>query len=89
MRVFNNAAENDEVIASRISVDHETGVCPRTKARLRLVMLDEEQRKQLRQSLEKLAASETAKFARGNKEKEKENAQRAIAELTRFADWLE
>ena len=89
MRVFNDVAEHDEVVASRISVDHETGVCPRTKARLRLVMLDEEQRKQLRASLAKLAASETAKFARGNKQKEKEDAQRAVEEMNRFADWLE
>ena len=89
MRVFNDVAELDEVVASRISVDHETGVCPRTKARLRLVMLDEEQRKQLRASLAKLAASETAKFARGNKQKEKEDAQRAVEEMSRFSDWLE
>ena len=89
MRVFNDVAEHDEVVASRISVDHETGVCPRTKARLRQVMLDEEQRKQLRASLAKLAASETAKFARGNKQKEKEDARRAVEEMSRFADWLE
>ena len=89
MRVFNDVAEYDEVVASRIQVEHDTGVCPRTKARLRLVMLDEEQRKQLRASLAKLAASETAKFARGNKRKEKEDAQRAVEEMSRFANWLE
>ncbi len=89
MRVFNDPSEVDEVVASRISVDHETGMCPRTKAKLRLVMLDDGQRKQLRQSLSQLAASETAKFAKGNKRKQQEDAQRAIEEMTRFADWLE
>ena len=89
MRVFNDPSEDDEVVASRISVDHETGMCPRTKAKLRLVMLDDGQRKQLRQSLSQLAASETAKFAKGNNRKQKEDAQRAIEEMTRFADWLE
>ena len=89
MRVFNDPSEDDEVVASRISVDHETGMCPRTKAKLRLVMLDDGQRKQLRQSLSQLAASETAKFAKGNKRKQEEDAQRAIEEMTRFADWLE
>jgi len=86
MLPMNEAAEDDELVANRISVDHKTAICPRTKATLRLVMLEDEQRKQLIHSLHQLAKSEAKKFSRGDK---KADGIRAAEELSRFAEYLD
>lgn len=49
--VCNDRAEPRSIVASRVTVDKMSGVCPRTGVQLRLINLDTEQKEQLKRGL--------------------------------------
>lgn len=86
--IANEPATGDELIVSRVAVADETGVCPRSGAKLRLIQLDRAEREQTRQSLLKLA--ETAYLEWSEKFEHKwRGDESALEALEHFADWLE
>lgn len=88
LSIDNEPAADDELIVSRTVVADDTGVCPRSGAKLRLINLDSDEREQTRNSLLKLAESAyvewSEKWGRGG-----EGDDRALVALKNFADWLE
>ena len=50
----NEPAEDFELISSRVKVDAKTAICPKTKAKLRLIVLGNDQRKKLHDTLQNL-----------------------------------
>mmetsp|Transcript_15095 Transcript_15095/g.20010 ORF Transcript_15095/g.20010 Transcript_15095/m.20010 type:complete len:327 (+) Transcript_15095:1-981(+) len=78
-------ADHDELVVSRVTVDGSTAQCPRTKATLRLILLEEDQRRQLHDSLLQGAESQYKDFL-GTKKKD---VAAAAKHLTNFANWLD
>ena len=76
-------ANKGALVASRVAVDNKTAICPVTNARLRLIVLEREQRKQLHDSLLNLSETQFVKFSG-----KKSNLAYASSELNKFADWL-
>jgi hypothetical protein len=83
----NYRAEADEVIASRVRIDHKTGICPRSGASQRLIYLESGQRNKLKEGLLELAQKEYDLFTKNRKLKKTEII--ASEYLRRFASWLE
>jgi hypothetical protein len=81
LEVCNEPAEPSEFVASRVSLDANTGQCPRTGVRLRLINLDDQQKEKLKEGLLYLAA--TAYMERGGK-----NGSAAEENLRNFGEWL-
>jgi hypothetical protein len=77
----NEPADSSELVASRVSLDSNTGQCPRTGVRLRLINLNDKQKEKLKDGLHYLAA--TAYKERGGK-----NGSAAEENLRDFGDWL-
>lgn len=86
--VDNSPAGDDEIIVSRVLISDENGICPRSGAKLRLIQLNDDERKQTRKSLLDLASSSYVEWMEkwGRKA---ENDGRALEALRQFADWLE
>jgi hypothetical protein len=58
MPVNNTPASDKELVVSRVTIDAKTGICPRTGVKLRLIMLEKEERKQFLEKLVKLAETQ-------------------------------
>lgn len=84
MAHLNKSASANELVASRVTVDEKTAICPRTGATLRLIMLEQDEKSKLKLSLQELASIELVKFSKG-----KADSKRAVEELDHFADWLD
>lgn len=92
MPVNNILAEKHELVVSRIDINSSTATCPRTKARLRLIMLEEDQRKEFHDALVRLSTQQFQTFIKSNNAFDpslNEGDQYAKEQLTKFADWLE
>ena len=77
-----DAASPDQVVASRVSINTSTGECPRTKATLRLITLDSEQRDKLQRGLFSISREEFKSFNKLS------DGEKAVLELEKFAHWL-
>ena len=86
MPLTRQAAERNELVASRVLLDRSTGICPVTEAHQRLILLESDQRKQLHDDLLVLAKEQYANFLGKKKE---DAAEKATQELKKFADWLD
>jgi len=82
----NEVAEDGELVASRVVVDAQSAMCPRTKAKLRLISLGEDQRKKFYDTLLELSMSRMQQFQE-NFRKPSDHAV-AAEQLARFANWL-
>jgi hypothetical protein len=81
------------LLLGRVSVDHETAVCPGTGAKLRLFALTDRQRKEVHDTLLKMAALTHAEHAdklkaRGRRNVATQGGDYALTELSKFSDWL-
>lgn len=79
-------ANINEVVASRVSLDRHTGICPVTNVQQRLIILESDQRKQLHDDLLNLSTEQFSKFAG---RKSKDSPGRAREQLQVFSDWLD
>jgi hypothetical protein len=92
--VDNTPAAVDELVVSRVSLNDSTAVCPRTQTKLQLFRLNSDQRRNVHDTLLKMAGIQYAKFIAELEIRFKENMREpegsdyAIQELSRFADWL-
>jgi hypothetical protein len=94
-------AEDDELVVNRVTIDEETSICPRTNAKLRLIKLDDEQRKHMHDTLLTMAdlqfeAHDAKLEARGQKSSKQNHKGRGQVDenyagkhLDSFATWLE
>jgi len=79
--------DENELVLSRVIIDDSSGICPRTGARLRLILLKAEERALFFEKLMKLAESQFHDFnIKTTNWDEEEN--RAVQELQRFAHFL-
>lgn len=91
----------DRVFVGRVSVDNTTAVCPESGAKLRLVTLSNDQRRNVRDTLLEMAATQHEEYGekllarRQGKPSNKlnitlqaRNGTYALAELSKFSDWL-
>eukprot|EP00550_Attheya_septentrionalis_P002730 CAMPEP_0198291006 /NCGR_PEP_ID=MMETSP1449-20131203/8670_1 /TAXON_ID=420275 /ORGANISM="Attheya septentrionalis, Strain CCMP2084" /LENGTH=912 /DNA_ID=CAMNT_0043989587 /DNA_START=393 /DNA_END=3131 /DNA_ORIENTATION=- len=67
MPKFDELADDEELVVSRVTVDESTGKCPRTGATLRLLVLDQHQKAKLGNALLKMATEQYAKFMGGHR----------------------
>ena len=81
LEICNVPAEPSELVASRVSLNVNTGQCPRTGVRLRLINLDDEQKERLKEGLHYLAVT-------AYKERSGKDGYVAEENLRRFGDWL-
>lgn len=63
LQLFNEVAEDDEVVASRVDINTRSGLCPRTGAQLRLLRLTAEHKQQLKNSMYNIASARQARRA--------------------------
>ncbi len=85
--INNSKAKSDDLIASRVSIDETTGMCPRVGVKLQLIKLQRDERQQLHQSLLQLSATRFEEFnAKFSYDGSMDYAQKKLNE---FADWLE
>eukprot|EP00979_Chaetoceros_neogracilis_P012761 scaffold3465_cov267-Chaetoceros_neogracile.AAC.2 len=91
---LSDLAEGDELVANRITIDSNSTICERTNATLRLILLEESQKKQVHDTLIEMAdtqfdAYETKLQKKGNKpSKVSTEDNYAGKHLEGFADWL-
>lgn len=85
LSINNEPAEDGELIVSRVMVPTDSGVCPRSGAALRLINLKPEERKQMLDTLLKLAETTHLSWS----ERGGTNDGSALVALREFSDWLE
>jgi hypothetical protein len=73
-------------VFGRVTLGKTTGICPVTNTKQRLVLLDEDERNQIRDDLLQLAEEA---YTKTNGRSSKDKKERASIELRKFADWLE
>jgi hypothetical protein len=92
--VDNTPAAADELVISHVSLNDSTAICPKTQTKLQLFRLNSDQRRNVHETLLKMAGIQYAKFIGELEIRFKENMQEsegsdyAIRELSRFSDWL-
>jgi hypothetical protein len=92
--VDNTPAATDELVISHVSLNDSTAICPKTQTKLQLFRLNSDQRRNVHDTLLKMAGIQYAKFIGELEIRFKENMQEpegsdfAIQELSRFSDWL-
>jgi len=84
---MNQVAGDGELIASRVSVDSKTAICPRSGTKLRLINLERDEKKELHNGLMELSASTFEEFAQKvARDGSYDKAQKALSD---FATWLD
>lgn len=86
LAIDNATAAPDELIVSRTVISDDTGVCPRSGAKLRLFKLERDERERTQKTLVKLA--ETA-YMEWNEKIGQQANDRSLKALEEFANWLE
>ncbi|KAI2513845.1 Protein-only RNase P [Fragilaria crotonensis] len=91
LQLDNKEVGADNVIASRVSVDANTGVCPKSGARLRLITLSYEQRLQLKRGLMEVTRRQNKEYEKKRKPGRPgpKNKRGAEELLENFANWLD
>lgn len=90
----NTPANGDELALCRVSLNDNTAICPKTKAKLQLYRLDNEQRQRVHDTLLEMAGIQYEKFIQQLQVRFKQNMRElddkeyAARELRRFSDWL-
>jgi len=84
MRHENYLACRNDFVVSRVAIDEKTAICPRTSIKLPLILLNDEQRHRLRESVLKLSNEQHENFVG-----KKPNVNFASDELKSFANYLE
>ena len=79
-------AHSNELVASRVTLDRSTGICPVTNAQQRLIILEPNQRTRLHHDLLNLSTEQFAKFAGRRSD---DSPFRAREHLQVFSDWLD
>eukprot|EP00550_Attheya_septentrionalis_P003180 CAMPEP_0198286026 /NCGR_PEP_ID=MMETSP1449-20131203/5206_1 /TAXON_ID=420275 /ORGANISM="Attheya septentrionalis, Strain CCMP2084" /LENGTH=776 /DNA_ID=CAMNT_0043983645 /DNA_START=235 /DNA_END=2565 /DNA_ORIENTATION=+ len=88
-------AKEGELVASRVAINSKTALCPRTGIRLRLIILEKLQRKQVHDGLLKMAAAQYEEFVIKLKTKHKQmkndvlDPEYGARELSLFSQWLD
>ena len=77
----NEPAASDELVASRVTLDESRGICPRTRAQLRLINLDADQKRKLQDGLIYLSGTSYEEF-------HKKSGEHGEEEIRRFGEWL-
>mmetsp|Transcript_14598 Transcript_14598/g.16978 ORF Transcript_14598/g.16978 Transcript_14598/m.16978 type:complete len:593 (+) Transcript_14598:1-1779(+) len=92
---IHNLASEKELVACRVHISDDSSLCPRTNARLRLIMLHESQRRHMHDTLLKMADTQYEAYdakleARGQKSSKKSMEENyAGSHLDGFAKWLD
>jgi len=92
--IDNTPARADELAIGRVSFNDNTAICPKTRAKLQLFQLDDEQRRSVHDTLLEMAGIQYEKFIQELEARFKQNMQElegkdyAVRELMRFSDWL-
>jgi hypothetical protein len=92
--VDNTSAQADELVIGRVSLNDSTAICPKTKTKLQLFRLNGNQKRNVHDTLLKMAGIQYEKFISELENRFKDNMQEsegsdyAIRELSRFSDWL-
>ena len=76
----------------RVTIDHLTGVCPASGAKLRLLRLDDRQRRHVHDTLLEMAQSSFEEFRKAGKVRQDDDGmddKHAYKELKKFSEWLE
>ena len=81
-------AQPNELIVSRVLIDHNTGICPRSDVKLELIKLDSNQRKQFVNSILRVAKSQFEDFKAKTRKKWADNDY-ATRALRSFTSWLD
>ena len=92
MPLNNELAQKNELVVSRIAIDTSTAVCPRTQAKLRLIMLEEHQKQEFYDALVRLSSEQFQTYITSNKAFDpslNEGDEYAMEQLMVFAEWLE
>lgn len=86
LRLDNERADDNDLITSRVVVDPETGICPRSGSSLRLINLNEAQAEQLKEGILSLARTGQLKY-----EAESSRTAKIPADelLMKFYGWLD
>jgi hypothetical protein len=84
LSIDNEPAEDGELIVSRVMVDSDNAVCPRSGATLRLINLEPDERNQTLNTLLKLAESTHQSWSGRGETKDNH----ALVALREFSDWL-
>ena len=87
LKTCNDKAKPKDLIVSRVTLDSNTGYCPRSGVQLRLVKLDLDQKNQLKQNLLQLAKDTYEEFHKDRKNK-KYDSSLALSSFKRFGNWL-
>jgi len=91
LKVVSDAASAGDLIVDRVMVDPETGRCPRSGVKLRLITLEDSERERLKETIITAAKSRQLEFidADASKRKKRANKGRADAALMQFTRWLD
>lgn len=84
-------AAGSGVVLSRVRIDHNTGICPRTGIKLRLIRLEEEDSHKLKEGIISLAQTQQQKFQDMHKTRDgnQKSKGRADESLEAFLEWLD
>ena len=83
----NEQASPDDALASRVSIDVTSGICPKSGARLRLINLAPSERLQLKTGLLNLAKTQSQEYAKRRWVRDVETS--PDLKLEEFSNWLE
>lgn len=93
--VNNTRAHDHELAVGRVSLNDQTAICPKTRAKLQLFQLDNEQRQSVHDTLLEMAGIQYEKFIQELEARFKQKMMQdgqgtdyAVQELMRFSDWL-
>lgn len=87
--------EPQTMIADRVTVDIDTGICPATNSALRLIVLEDQERSHVHDTLIKMARVKSIEYtsklaAKGRAHHSAaEQAEQATQILSKFSDWLD
>ena len=90
----NETGRPGDVLASRVEIDTNTGICPKSGARLRLITLDQQQRHKLKGGLLELADTQFKRFHKNKplQKKPRDNDRPPVnpqEQMNVFLAWLE
>jgi hypothetical protein len=88
------ATGRDGVLLGRVTIDDSTAICPSSGAKLRLLTLDDAQRKHVHDTLLTMAKLQHQEFIKNAKkkvtnDKSGEENDHGLKELSRFSEWME
>jgi hypothetical protein len=86
LNLVQDKASDEELFASRVYINPATGLCPRSGVKLRLIHLQEKEKRSLVEKVLKLAVSVQGRFEEAGKFS---NRRRSDEHLVNFCSWLD